>query len=272
MSYPLYQVDAFTDTPYAGNPAAVVICEPGAGETLMVSDSWFQRVAAEMNLSETAFLVPRGDVCSIVWFTPPTEVDLCGHATLASAHALWSSGVCDTTKPITFRTRRCGDLIARPAGAWIELDFPLDAPKAAAFPAGIEDALGVRPLLAAKGRDDMLFELADEAAVRELRPNLAAIARLECRGVIVTAESGADDVDFVSRFFAPQSGIAEDPVTGSAHCTLGPWWSKRLMRDELVGRQVSKRGGTVRVRVDAEHERAILAGRAVTVMRGELLC
>ncbi|MBI1373881.1 MAG: PhzF family phenazine biosynthesis isomerase [Phycisphaera sp.] len=267
---PLYQVDAFTDTPFRGNPAAVVVCE-SPSDTLAVGDGWSQRVAAEMNLSETAFVRRSDDGWGITWFTPTTEVDLCGHATLAAAHVLWETGRVGAATPIVFNSRS-GELSAtRGDDGWITLDFPLDTPYAIGAPDGIEAALGVRPTASARGREDVLFELPDARAVRKLRPNLALLARIECRGVIVTARSDDKAHDFVSRFFAPQCGIDEDPVTGSAHRTLGAYWRARLGRDALVGYQASARGGVVRVRVDAARDRALLSGQAVTVVRGELM-
>jgi len=280
---PIWQADAFTDRPFAGNPAAVCLL------TRPADAGWMHNVAAEMNLSETAFLVPRpataGDGSDLAafdlrWFTPALEVDLCGHATLASAHVLWDSGTVPETTPIRFHTQS-GPLNAEPAGdGWIEMDFPAEPVQAwdglpreavaelLSLPAG-----DLRQVAA--NRLDLLVEVVDEATVRELTPDLAAIVeRLAMRGVMVTAavtaRGGTAGVDFVSRYFAPQYGVPEDPVTGSAHCALGPFWAERLGRQELVGYQASPRGGVVRVRLAGDGDRVRLGGQAVTVFRAEL--
>ena len=271
----LYQIDAFADRPFAGNPAAVCLLDAPRDE------AWMQEVAAEMNLSETAFLVPRGGgddgagSYDLRWFTPATEVDLCGHATLASAHRLWAGGELAAEAAARFHTRS-GVLTARRRDdGWIELDFPalpprrLDAP-----PEGLAAALGggASPGAAwmSGNGEDLLVLLDHAAAVEAMTPALDLVARLPARGLIVTAAAEpASGHDFVSRFFAPAIGVPEDPVTGAAHCCLGPFWSERLGRDEVVGYQASARGGTVRVRVRGE--RVTLTGRAVTVMAGELL-
>lgn len=255
-----FVVDAFTDRPFAGNPAAVVL---GHGD-----EDWMQSVAAEFNLAETAFLVPEGDGYHLRWFTPLVEVDLCGHATLASAHVLWETG--SGADVLRFRTRS-GELTAEREGAAIVLGFPADR----AVP--VEDPAVTGPLTAAlgvgadcpvlRGRDDYLVELAAPADVRAVRPDFRALGAVETRGVVVTAPGG-DDVDFVSRFFGPRVGIDEDPVTGSAHCLLGPHWADRLGRTTLEAAQLSKRGGRLRVEVGPETVR--LTGSAVTVLRGSL--
>jgi PhzF family phenazine biosynthesis protein len=257
------QVDAFADRPFAGNPAAVcVLSSPGDPE-------WMQQVAREMNLAETAFLVRRRDGFDLRWFTPAVEVDLCGHATLASAHVLWEEGHLNPAETARFHTKS-GVLTASRQANLIWLDFP--ATPAQPAPTPIELELG----LADSGIKyvgltsfDYLVELESEAAVRSLVPDLNALAQLPVRGVIVTARSADGSHDFVSRFFAPAAGVPEDPVTGSAHCGLGPYWADRLGKNELVGYQASPRGGTVRVRV--EGDRAHLGGQAITVLRGELL-
>jgi PhzF family phenazine biosynthesis protein len=262
MPQPIIQVDAFADRPFTGNPAAVCIL-PGPRE-----EGWMRGVAAEMNLSETAFLHPEDDGWRLRWFTPEVEVDLCGHATLATAHVLWEGGHLAADEQARFHTRS-GLLTATRAGEWIELDFPakplLDAPA----PEGLAEALGVTPVHVGRSHFDVLVEAASEAEVRQLRPDLGRLMAVEARGVIVTAraEEGAE-YDFVSRFFAPRVGVNEDPVTGSAHCVLAPYWAAKLGRDELVGFQASRRGGTVRVR--SAGDRVHLGGRAVTVLRGEL--
>jgi len=228
-------------------------------------------VAREMNLSETAFLVRRADgAYDLRWFTPATEVDLCGHATLASAHVLWEDGHLAPSETARFHTRS-GLLTATRAGEWIELDFPATPPAPAQPPAGLARALGAEPQWVGRTRFDLLVLLGEERAVRELRPDITALREVDARGIIVTApaaDRGAG-YDFVSRFFAPAVGVDEDPVTGSAHCALGPYWAERLGNGELVGYQASARGGVVRVRTQGD--RVLLGGRAVTVLRGELL-
>lgn len=261
------QVDAFTDEPFAGNPAAVCLLEGPA------EPEWMQNVAREMNLSETAFLYSRQNAFSLRWFTPAVEVELCGHATLASAHALWEEGVLDPVESALFDTLS-GRLAAVRRGDGIEMDFPAEYAQACEPPPGLLASLGgVTPVAVARNRFDILIEVADEATVRALRPDFQRLGSVPVRGVMVTARAGnelvASGVDFVSRFFAPAVGVDEDPVTGSAHCCLGPWWAGRLGTDDLLGRQVSDRGGTVGVRV--REDRVLLAGRAVTVLRGELL-
>lgn len=256
------QVDAFTDRPFAGNPAAVCLLPSAA------NDVWMQQVAREMNLAETAFLVRRPDGFDLRWFTPTVEVDLCGHATLASAHVLWEEGHLRSDQTARFHTRS-GVLSASREGTLIWLDFPATPPQPVAGLPELEHALGTTIKFLGRTTFDYLVELESETAVRSLEPDLSALARLGTRGVIVTALSNNGSHDFVSRFFAPGAGIAEDPVTGSAHCGLGPFWAARLGRTELVGFQASARGGTVRVRL--EGDRAHLGGHAVTVLRGELL-
>jgi PhzF family phenazine biosynthesis protein len=259
---PLYQVDAFTDRPFAGNPAAVCLLrEPRDA-------AWMQHVAAEMNLSETSFLVPRTDGHDLRWFTPAVEVDLCGHATLASAHILWESERLGADSPARFHTRS-GVLTCVRAGDQIEMDFPATPPSEDAGPDGLAAALGATPRWIGRTRFDFLVELGSEALVRELKPDFARIAALGGRGFIVTARATSAGFDFVSRFFAPAVGINEDPVTGSAHCCLAPYWAGRLKKDELTGYQASARGGIVGVRVVGDRVR--LLGKAATVLRGELL-
>lgn len=264
MGQAIVQVDAFTDRPFAGNPAAVcVMSEPRDAR-------WMQDVAREMNLSETAFLYPDADAFHLRWFTPAVEVDLCGHATLASAHVLWEEGHLPLEETARFKTRS-GMLTARRLGRWIELDFPA-TPVGAHSPetaAHLERALKVPIRLAALGRFDCLAEVESETVLRNLSPNIAEIAALPVRGVIVTSRSSSDGFDFISRFFAPNVGIDEDPVCGSAHCSLGPYWSARLDKTDLLAYQASARGGTVRVRVVGD--RIGLGGQAVTVYRGEFV-
>jgi PhzF family phenazine biosynthesis protein len=259
---PLFQVDAFTDQPFGGNPAAVCLLDSPR------DPGWMQQVAAEMNLSETAFLSPQAEGWDLRWFTPAVEVDLCGHATLASAHVLWESGRLAQNQPARFHTRS-GQLTCHRLGAWIEMDFPAKAEEEAEEPPELADALGVPLEYVGRNQFDYLVEVASERAVRELQPDHARLRRLPVRGIIVTSRSEADKFDFISRFFAPGSGIDEDPVTGSAHCALGPFWAKRLGKATFVAFQASARGGVVKVRV--EGDRVLLGGQAVTVMRGELI-
>jgi PhzF family phenazine biosynthesis protein len=256
------QVDAFTDTPFAGNPAAVCLLPAPRDE------GWMQKVAREMNLSETAFLVPQADGYALHWFTPAVEVALCGHATLASAHVLWEDGHLPPGRQARFHTKS-GLLTGDRAGEWIELDFPAKREEPAPAPAGLAEALGAAPKYIGRNQFDYLVEVDGEATVRGLKPDHGALAALPVRGVIVTARADSPGYDFVSRFFAPGSGVAEDPVTGSAHCALGPFWQSRLGKRELAAYQASPRGGVVRVRVAGE--RVMLGGKAVTVLRGELL-
>jgi PhzF family phenazine biosynthesis protein len=256
------QIDAFTDRPFAGNPAAVCVL-PAPRD-----DGWMQHVAAEMNLAETAFLVRRADGYDLRWFTPAAEVDLCGHATLASAHLLWEEGHLEQAATATFHTRS-GVLTAKRQGDMIWLDFPATPVRPATMLPDLERAIGAPIKYLGQTAFDYFIEIESEAAVRALAPDLTLLARLPVRGVVVTARSGDGPHDFVSRFFAPSQGIPEDPVTGSAHCGLGPFWAARLGTNELAGYQASSRGGTVLVRVAGE--RVHLGGQAVTVLRGELL-
>jgi PhzF family phenazine biosynthesis protein len=257
----ILQVDAFTDRPFSGNPAAVCILERAA------PDEWMAAVAMEMNLSETAFLLRRADGWSLRWFTPAVEVDLCGHATLASAHAIWDDGL-DPGTTLRFHTRS-GLLTAERVAGSIVLDFPAEPATPAVAPPQLLDALGVQAAIAvARNRFDWLVELPSAAAVRALRPDMRRLATLETRGVVVTARADDGTHDFVSRWFGPRVGVDEDPVTGSAHCCLGPWWAAHLQRDELRGYQASARGGSVGVQLRGD--RVLLTGRAVTVLRGEL--
>jgi len=227
-----------------------------------------QDVAREMNLAETAFLHPEDEGYRLRWFTPAVEVALCGHATLASAHVLWEDSLLPRDRPARFHTQS-GLLTAERRDGWIELDFPATPPAPAPAPAGLSAGLRAAPAWVGRSTFDYLVELDSEDAVRGLKPDFAALERIETRGVIVTSQASAAGYDFVSRFFAPRTGVPEDPVTGSAHCALAPFWSKRLGRTEMTGYQASARGGVVRVR-DAG-DRVVLGGQAVTVLRGELL-
>jgi PhzF family phenazine biosynthesis protein len=261
MGQRVVQVDAFTSEAFRGNPAAVCLLERPA------DDAWMQLVAREMNLSETAFLVPNATGFQLRWFTPSAEVDLCGHATLASAHVLWEDGHLALDHAACFETLS-GILTAEREGDWIELDFPAEPEQEAPAPTSLAAALGATPRYVGRNRMDYLVEFEDEATVRSLTPDMRVLKSIEARGFIATSRSSSPDFDFVSRFFGPGVGIDEDPVTGSSHCCLGPFWSARLGKDELIGRQVSTRGGVVRVRLAGDRVR--LGGQAVTVMRGEL--
>lgn len=261
MSVPIFQIDAFTSRMFAGNPAAVCIL-PGPRD-----ERWMQQVAQEMNLSETAFLYRQGDGFNLRWFTPTVEVDLCGHATLASAHVLWEAGHLKANERARFYTRS-GLLTAERKGNWIELDFPAEPEEQVTAPPELARALGVPLQYVGKNRFDYLVEVDSEETVRNMNPDLTLLRTIPVRGVIVTSLANSPEYDFVSRFFAPRAGINEDPVTGSAHCCLGPFWSHRLGRDELIAYQASTRGGVVRVRVMGN--RVYLGGQAVTVLRGEL--
>jgi PhzF family phenazine biosynthesis protein len=262
MRQMIIQVDAFTHMPFKGNPAAVcILSEPR-------EESWMQEVAREMSLSETAFVHREADGFRLRWFTPELEVDLCGHATLAAAHVLWEEKHVGSDAPVRFYTRS-GLLTAERKSDWIELNFPIEPEEPSIAPPELIEALGITPMYVGRNRFDYLIEVESEKTVRNLKPNFLLLATLPVRGVIVTSSSSSPEYDFVSRFFAPRSGIPEDPVTGSAHCCLGPFWGNRLNKTEMVAYQASSRGGVVRVRLDGE--RAFLSGQAVTVLRGELV-
>ncbi|MCC5811769.1 MAG: PhzF family phenazine biosynthesis protein [Ectothiorhodospiraceae bacterium] len=263
MSQPLFIVDAFTDSPFRGNPAAVCLLDEPR------EPDWMQRVAAEMNLSETAFLVPQGtDRWDLRWFTPTVEVELCGHATLASAHVLWQERG-NSSEALHFHTRRSGVLITRRMKDGITMDFPADPPSAIPVPEGLTEAMGEAPRWIGRGKHKVLYVLDSEAQVRALQPDLSLLGALDIHGVIATAPASGADYDFVSRFFAPAMGVPEDPVTGSAHCCLAPYWAERLDRTTLRGYQASRRGGLVGVAVQGD--RVLLSGRAVTVVEGRLV-
>jgi PhzF family phenazine biosynthesis protein len=261
MTVPFYLVDAFTERPFTGNGAAVCPLPRWP------DDRWLQNVAQEMNQSETAFLVSRGNGFELRWLTPKVEVELCGHATLASAHVLWQEGLADPAKEIRFSTKS-GTLQALRKGEQIELDFPLKPEEEVAPPPELSQALGVKLGYVGKNRFDYLVELESEAVLRAVVPDFKLLRSLPMRGIIVTSRSSDPRYDFVSRFFAPACGIDEDPVTGSAHCCLGDFWRKRLGKDEFRAYQASPRGGVVMVRVQGD--RAFLGGRAVMVARGVL--
>jgi PhzF family phenazine biosynthesis protein len=263
MSTRIVTVDAFTNVPFAGNPAAICVLQQPRDE------DWLRNVAREMNLSETAFLTPRNGEYGLRWLTPAVEVDLCGHATLASAHVLWEEGHLPAGAQARFHTRS-GLLTADSRGDWIEMSFPAKTAHPAEAPAGLLPALGVTsPRAVAKNQFDYLVEIESEEQLRALDPDHGTLRKIPVRGVIVTARSSDPKFDFVSRFFAPGSGIDEDPVTGSAHAALGPHWAAKLNKVEMTAYQASPRGGVVRVRIDGD--RVILGGQAVTVAHVTLL-
>jgi predicted PhzF superfamily epimerase YddE/YHI9 len=261
MGLTIFQVDAFTDRIFAGNPAGVCVLSEQR------DDEWMQNVAREMNLSETAFLLKQTESFNLRWFTPKVEVDLCGHATLASAHVLWENGFLKPDEQARFQTRS-GVLTAERKGDWIELDFPLLPDREASVPPGLTKALNAKPRYVGKSRFDYVVELDSEKIVRRMQPDFSLLRKIPIRGVIVTARSTSKPYDFICRMFAPKVGIDEDPVTGSAFCCLGPFWHQRLKKNEFLAYQASARGGVVRVRV--EDKRVYISGRAVTVFRAEL--
>lgn len=284
MGLSIVTVDAFTDTRFAGNPAAVCVLPPGRAD-----DDWMQKVAREMNLSETAFLRSRdGRGASgrrraqgvrsfdLRWFTPTVEVDLCGHATLASAHALWEDGRAAPTEKLHFHTRSGvlkAERLVEGGRVWIELDFPALPEKPFDGPTDvISKVLATEPRCVGAFGSDYLVEVESESVLRRLSPDMALMKTLPVRGIAVTcapsASTKAEGYDFVSRFFAPSVGVDEDPVTGSTHCFLGPFWGERLGKKEVFGYQASARGGSVRVKIRGD--RVLLGGMAVTVMRAEL--
>ncbi len=254
-------VDAFTEQPFAGNAAAVCLLAEAP------QPRWMQALAADFNLAATAFVWPAGGAYALRWFSPTHELRLCGHGTLASAHVLYERGEAAADAPLAFDAL-AGRLTARKRGQLIELDFPSQPSTAVDPPPALADALGETPVRVERAELDYLVELPSADAVRATRPDFAALRTVDARGVIVTARADREDADFVSRFFAPSVGIDEDPVTGSAHCCLAPYWQRALGRTSMVGKQLSQRGGTVHVEVDGERIR--LAGAAVTVARGEL--
>jgi len=262
MSITITQVDAFADKPFSGNPAAVCIL-PSARD-----EQWMKNVALEMNLSETAFLTPAAEGgFNLRWFTPTVEVALCGHATLASSHVLWERGYLAADQHAKFHTKS-GVLTATKSGEWITLNFPVSPAIAAPAPEGLIEALAVKPLFIGKNTFDYLVEVDSEEIVRSLKPNFSILYKLGVRGVMVTGPGSSSEFDFVSRFFAPGSGIDEDPVTGSAHCALTPFWKAKLKKEELTAYQASARGGVLKLRM--EGDRVLISGKAVTTLRGEL--
>jgi PhzF family phenazine biosynthesis protein len=263
MGQTIFQVDAFTDKPFAGNPAGVCVLPE------LRSERWMQDVAREMNLSETAFLLKQEDGFQLRWFTPAAEVDLCGHATLASAHILWETEYLQPQEQARFHTRSGLLMAERLDGNWIELDFPAKPEQTTDAPPHLLEALGIQAQYVGVNVFDYLVEVDTEETLRNMQPDITLLAQVPVRGVIVTSRASTPDYDFVSRFFAPRVGVNEDPVTGSAHCCLTPYWSKRLGKNELLAYQASARGGVLRVRISAD--RVKIGGQAVTTLRGELL-
>jgi PhzF family phenazine biosynthesis protein len=263
MGIPIYQVDAFTRRPFHGNPATVVMLSEAK------PDDWMLAVAQEMKHSETAFLLKQEVGYNLRWFTPTNEVDLCGHATLACAHILYETGRQKPEEIVRFSTRS-GLVTARRSGTRIEMNFPTKPVEPVQPPDGLLQALGgLAPRYVGHSGEDYLLELENENLVRMLQPDLAQLKALPLvKGVLVTATSDSSDYDFVSRFFSPVEGIDEDPVTGMAHCMLGPYWGTKLNRAAFTAYQASKRGGEVRLRVDGN--RIFLSGEAMTIFTGEM--
>ena len=261
MSLKIVQIDAFSSHPFGGNPAAVCLLSE------YPADEWLLSVAREMNLSETAFLKRRDNGFDLRWFTPELEVELCGHATLASAHFLWQEGVLAPDQTARFHTLS-GWLSAGQKSGWIEMDFPSEPPEVVSAAPDLLRCLGVEARYLGRNRFDYIVEVESETILRSMSPDFKLLADITERGVMVTCAADQKEFDFVSRFFAPAVGVDEDPVTGSAHCCLAPFWSSRLQKDELVGYQASRRGGVVRTR--PRGDRVLLAGQAVTVLEGQL--
>jgi PhzF family phenazine biosynthesis protein len=263
MKQTIIQVDAFTNKPFSGNPAAVCVL-PSPKD-----DEWMQNVAQEMNLSETAFLVKQADGYNLRWFTPATEVPLCGHATLASSHVLWSENHLSPDESARFHTKS-GLLIAKKQEDWIELDFPANPSQAISTPPEISEALGVPVKSVMKNSLGYLVEVESEELVRSIKPNFTTLAEKFPEVIVTSIAENSSEFDFVSRFFCPGLGINEDPVTGAAHCCLAPYWRNKLNKDEFLAYQASSRGGVVKVKYPGE-DRVYLRGQAVTVLRGELI-
>jgi PhzF family phenazine biosynthesis protein len=258
MRIPLYQVDAFADRPFTGNPAAVCPLDDWLPDELM------QAIAAENNLSETAFFVAEDNIWRLRWFTPAAEVDLCGHATLAAGHVIFHFLAPDRDR-IVFRTQRAGDLVVSRHGELLALDFPSRPPTRCTAPPGLAAALGCEPTAVLAARDYVAI-YDDPDRIVALTPDFAALAKLD-RAVIVTAP-GRGGVDFVSRFFAPALGVDEDPVTGSAHCSLIPYWADKLGRNHLQARQLSRRGGSLVCKL--RNDRVTIAGRTILYLTGTI--
>ncbi|WP_199425677.1 PhzF family phenazine biosynthesis protein [Thermaerobacillus caldiproteolyticus] len=257
----IFLINAFTDQPFTGNPAAVCVL-PGSKDA-----EWMQKVAKEINLPTTAFLEYTNGGFSLRWFTPTTEIPLCGHGTLASAYVLWEMGYIKAEHPVSFSTKS-GILTATVKNGWIELDFPSAPDHEITAPDKLIKALGVVPKYVEKNQLDYIVEVESEDIEKNLTPDIGSIAQLPIRGVIVTSRSSSGKFDFISRFFSPAQGIVEDAVTGSAHCCLGPYWKRRLNKDEFIAYQASARGGMIKVKMSNNH--VLLSGKAVTVLKGEL--
>jgi PhzF family phenazine biosynthesis protein len=263
MKLPIYQVDAFANQAFVGNPAGVCVLEE------VLEDSVMQNIALEMNLAETAFVIREQANFRLRWFTPMVEVDLCGHATLATSHILWETGVLKPDESGVFETRS-GQLTATRIDESIQLDFPSQPPEQCETPRGLLEALGIKDCsFVGQNKSDYILEVENESVLRGIEPDLDGLRRVECRGVIVTTKSSTEQYDFVSRFFAPAVGVDEDPVTGSAHCCLTPYWANRLGKDVMNAYQASKRGGELTVQLLGE--RVQLRGKAVTVIEGNLM-
>ncbi len=262
MPHHIVQVDAFSEKPFGGNPAAVCVLSSSAEE------DWMQKVAREMNLSETAFLYPVENGYNLRWFTPSVEIELCGHATLAAAHVLYEDGHQPPEAQLRFQTQS-GELTARKDGSWIEVDFPATPVEEIPVPPGLIETLGVSPRFVGRNEYDHLVELSSDSDVRSIAPSPGQLLDCGVRGLIVTSRDNGGEFDFISRCFYPGWGIDEDPVTGSAHCTLAPYWAEKLNRTEFRAFQASQRGGELRLRLGDGRVR--IGGRAVTVLRCELL-
>jgi predicted PhzF superfamily epimerase YddE/YHI9 len=262
MAFPLYIVDAFSSSPFGGNPAGVCIL-PAAQDP-----EWMQSVAAELNVSETAFVYPANGAFHLRWFAPAAEVALCGHATVATSHILWSTGILKEGQDAEYDTLS-GRLTATKEGSWVNLNFPSLVAEEMPAPDGLLEAVGVSALFVGRSRFDVLIEVESEDQVRGAKPDFAQLIKAPVRGTILTARSNSSEFDFVSRFFCPTVGVNEDPATGSSHCTLSPYWSAKLGRTNLTGRQLSRRGGVVKTTLLGS--RVQLSGQAVTVMAGQLL-
>jgi PhzF family phenazine biosynthesis protein len=262
MKIPLFQIDAFTSEPFKGNPAAVCLLNEE------IPDSQMQKIALEMNLSETAFLLEENGGYRLRWFTPVTEVNLCGHATLASAYLLFNKSFMSRDQLIYFYTRS-GELQAMMADGWVTLNFPAFEEKPFIETDKVREALGVNPVEVVKSGENVIVELETSDEVRNLNPDFIKLMKIPLHGVAVTARSDVPEYDFISRYFAPWVGIDEDPVTGSAHACLGPYWRKRLKKKKMIAYQASARGGVVKVEIQGN--RVLLGGQAILILEGELL-
>lgn len=258
----VFQVDAFTNKPFSGNPAAVCIIDDEK------PDKWLQNFAAEMNLSETAFIWKEQEGYNLRWFTPKNEEELCGHATLASAHVLWETGLLKLKNEAVFNTKS-GVLTAKKSGEWIYINLPSEPPEEAEAPKSLIEGLGVEPLYTGKNRLDYIVEIKSEEVLRELQPNMEKLRQVNTRGIIVTSKTSSSKYDFISRFFAPDLGIDEDPVTGSAHCCLAPYWAKSMRKYKFMAYQASPRGGELKVNLI--EDRVVLGGETITVMEGKVV-